>query len=173
MPSFETPNGDKKQKYTLEPGVHGWKVVERVEFGDYQFYTEDRISQRSGDEQIQLVLLVGSTEEHIQNIQMLTFSDAAMWKVAEFLKSAGIYAGEGVPVCLMAKMCIGLTGKCRTANEIPEGKKYERTDIAEFLEAPEQHPEKIPGYLKSENAADAAKRLEAVGEPDYSDDIPW
>ena len=172
MPSFNTPNGEKKQKYTLDEGVHGWKVVERVEFGDYQFFTEDRLSQRNGDEQIQLALLVGSTEEHVQNLQVLTFSDAAMWKVAEFLKSAGIYAGEGVPVCLMAKMCIGLTGKCRTVNEVPEGKKYARTEIAEFLEAPEQHPEKIPGYLMSESAGDAAVRLQAPQPPD-DDDIPF
>lgn len=169
MPNFNTPNGEKKQKYTLDPGVHGWKVVEQVTFGDYRFLTEDRISQRSGDEQIQLALLVGREAEHVQNIQTLTFSDAAMWKVAEFLKSAGIYAGEGVPVYLVAKMCIGLTGKCRTVNQIPEGKQYERTDIAEFLEAPEQHPEIIPGYLMSESAGEAAARLQAPAD----DNIPW
>jgi hypothetical protein len=170
--------GAERSKNTLDNGVWKWRIMrEGFAFGKTQL-TEEGYTGK-GDEKIQLVVKVGDTSQNIIVVEALSFSDAAEWKRNEFLKAAGIYPGENVPYYLTPEMCIDLHGNCRTKNKV-DG-EYTNTKIDEWLEATEQHPERIPGFLMTEDAADAAARMPhpAMGvqapdaEPIVEDDIPF
>jgi len=158
--------GATKTTYTLEDGVWLWKILPDGEAFRQQKFTEEGYT-KNGDEKIQLVVKVGDTSQSIIVIETLSFGDSSEWKLNEFLKAAGIYPGEGVPYNLTARMCVGLSGKCKTRNK--KDGDYTNTNICDWLEAAEQHPEKIPGFLISD--ADGVKT--EVGEPNYTDDIPF
>jgi len=160
--------GATKTAYTLEDGVWLWKVLESGEAFKQQKFTEEGYT-KNGDEKIQLVVKVGDRSHNIIVIETLSFGESSEWKLNEFLKSAGIYPGEGVPYNLTARMCVDLVGKCRTRNK--QTGDYTNTNISDWLEAPEQHPENIPGFLGTEDDTDRAAKT--TDEPDYTDSIPF
>jgi hypothetical protein len=174
MPRGTARNIEKKV-YTLPESEWQWRVVDRAAFGSKDFCTEDGFTSTGGYEKIQLIVKVGNAQQHIHVFVNLIFTDAAAWKVTEFMKSAGIFPGDGVEYYLTAHMCIGLGGTCRTRNEVPDGSKFERTQIVEFLETAEQHPEKIPGFLMTQDAGEAAMQIQGrVENTEYEqDDIPF
>jgi hypothetical protein len=133
-------------KYTLENGEYMWRVIPEVTTGDRVFRTSDGHSDK-GDEQINLVLKVGTRDEQITVLDRLTFSSRAQWRVSEFLRSAGAYPGHGVSIDLKAEQCIGLGGKCRTLNGEPDYKGKVYTSIDRYLEAEKQDPGKIKGLV--------------------------
>lgn len=166
-------------KYTLEPGEYYFRVVPRMETGGgYVFKTEDDTS-RNGDPQIKLVLQVGDDDGTIHVLESLTFTKKAMWRISGFLKAVGAYPGKGELFSLDAEKCIGMKGRCRTINEVPQGSQYERTRIDEWVPAPEQKPEMIEKVkpTATELAMESQKRREPEssggGGGDYTDDIPF
>lgn len=156
----------EKQKYTLDDGVWRWKVLTDGEAFKRQQFTEEGLTT-GGDDKIQLVVKVGDVKHSIILIETLTFSAKAEWKMNEFLKSAGIYAGKGVQYFLTAEMCVGLQGQCRTKNK--QNGDYLNTNIAEFLEAGSQHPESIPGFLMS----DTENAMAVQSPAEVEDEIPF
>jgi len=159
--------GATKPKYTLDDGVWKWKVLPDGEAFRKQQFTEEGMTT-AGDDKIQLVVKVGDSNQSIVVLETLTFNAKAEWKRNEFLKSAGIYAGEGVEYFLTAEMCIGLSGMCRTVNKEKNG--YTNTHIAEFLEFGTQHPESIPGFLMSD--VDNAVEVQTTN-IDETDPLPF
>lgn len=156
-------------KYTLENGEYMWRVIPEVTMGDRVFTTSDGHSDK-GDEQINLVLKVGTKEEQITVLERLTFSSKAQWRISEFLRSAGAYPGHGVSIDLKAHQCIGLGGKCRTLNSEPDYKGKVYTNIDNFLEAETQDPNKIRGLVcGDEPAPNPTKSEETI----YDDQIPF
>ena len=162
--------GATKKSYQLENGVWMWKVLDTGEAFGRQQFTEDGFT-RNGDEKIQLVLKVGNEKQNITIIETLTFNEASEWKLNEFLKSAGIYPGEGVDYFLTGKMCVGLRGQCRTVNKERNG--YTNTNIAEFLEAGSQHPETLNGFLLSEKDMAINPDYPTPDTPVDNSDIPF
>jgi len=143
MPHTTTTDGTGGNRYTLEPGQHEWLVVPDIEFGQGNYAKTELKRSSTGNEQIQLALVVGNEDGAVTVIDYLTFTDKAAWRISTFLKSAGVYPGSGVDIDLTPQMCIGLTGMCETINELPQNGKYERTKVKTWLPAEEQHPERL------------------------------
>ena len=161
--------GAMPKKYTLDDGVWQWRIMVDGEAFRKQQFTEERLT-KSGDDMIQLVVKVGNAEQNIIIMEYLVFSDSSEWKLNEFLKSAGIYPGE-VEYFLSAEMCVGLRGQCKTINRTKDN--YTNTHIASWLEAGEQQPGSLPGFLMSEDMGVAVSELQAPSEPVDDSVIPF
>ena len=163
--------GAVAKKYTLDNGVWQWRILAEGDAFNKQQFTEERLTTK-GDDMIQLVVKVGDKTHSIIIIENVTFNDAAEWKLNEFLKSAGIYAGEGVDYYITAEMCVGLHGQCNTANK--QSGEYTNTKIASWLEAGEQKPESLPGFLSTPTDEEQSAQAEvATPEPIEQDDVPF
>ena len=171
MPRGTAHNVEEKV-YTLPKGRWQWKVLPFAAFGNTEYHTEEGLTSKGGYEQIRLIIKVGDASKSINVFENLVFTDAAAWKITQFMKSAGIFPGDGVEYYLTAPMCFGLSGYCETDNEKPDGSKYERTNIVRFLETSAQHPESIPGFLMSDDASAVAMQAQKP-ETEYDDEIPW
>jgi hypothetical protein len=137
------------------------------------FRTKDTVSQNN-DQQISLVVQVGDGEDTINVLESLTFSQAAQFRIGQFLRSAGAYPGHGVNIELKAKMCVGLRGRCRTENTVPKPGEFKKTKIKEWIESTMQDSHRIPGLIVSDTLPHPAMGVQAPdAEPIVEDDIPF
>ncbi|MCD8349115.1 MAG: hypothetical protein LUC93_00700 [Planctomycetaceae bacterium] len=149
MASFRT---EGRQGYVrLKPGKYAWKVEEAES------------AYKDGVEQIKLVLKVGTREQQMQIYETLTFSEKAFFRVEQFMKSAGIYPGDGVEVEIYPSSVLQLPCWCDTFDRAASnGKTY--AEIDKWLEASSQRADFLP-------------RRREVEEPVYRtepvDDIPF
>jgi|GEM_PF-1949321 hypothetical protein len=121
-----------REGYTkLEPGKpYFFKVIE----------AEAKYSQRSGDDQIQLVLFVGDKSGKTKVFETLTFSDKAYFRIEHFLKAAGRYPGDGIAVYFDETDVINLSGRCTIRYELNEKNNKEYAKIDDWLCADRQTP---------------------------------
>lgn len=161
MASFRTEGREEYAR--LAPGRYAW----RVEKADPEYREKD------GAEQIKLTLKVGTRAQSVTVFETLTFSENAFYYVERFLKSAGIYPGDGEDVDVYPSELIGKTGWCETCDkESTNGKTYVR--IAKWLAASEQSPNALPrshrrgGMVASADRYDQDSAVAPTG-----DDIPF
>jgi hypothetical protein len=119
MPIITTNKGDAPKRIILKPGEHNFEVVDANEK-----------KSEAGNDYIELKLRVG--EEQASVYDNLVFTDAAMWKVSQFLYATGLAKSEGESINLVEEDCLGLTGRCL----IKTGKdknKQDRNEIDSYL----------------------------------------
>lgn len=128
MPAIRTEG--RAEFVRLQPGKNYWWRVESA---------EDMYSKK-GDPQIKLTLKVGDKEGVVKMFESLTFNENAFFRVEMFLKSAGVYPGDGVDIEFSSSDCVGLKGGCTVRDEesTRDGKVYGRID--KWLEANAQNP---------------------------------
>lgn len=137
MASFRTEG--RKAYERLKPGKYFWKVEEAES------------AYKNGVEQIKLILRVGDKTGEAKVYDTLTFSDKAFFRVELFLKSAGVYPGDGVDVDVYPSALVGLSGWCETFDKKADnGRTY--TNIDTWLEASKQDPQYL--FRLAERQAD-------------------
>jgi hypothetical protein len=144
----------------LEPGPYFWKVTK----AEHQY-------SKNGDEQFVLTLLVGNQGVQAEIKEFLTFSEKAYWRVEAFLKSAGMYAGDGVDIHFEALDCVGLHGSCTVKDEPGRNdpsKTYSRID--RWLEANNQNPN--PAWIERARKPTEQGTSYSSSDP-AGDDIPF
>lgn len=140
MPGMRTKG--RVEHVRLKPGRNYWWRVEDA---------EDLYSLK-GDPQIKLILKVGDRDGTVKMFESLTFNENAFFRIELFMKSAGVYPGDGVDVEFAAADCIGLQGGCTVRDEESkkDGKAYSRID--KWLEANAQNP--LRTWIDRARAAD-------------------
>lgn len=117
MPSFTTGQPQQGGTIILAPGEYPFEVTN----------CEAKTS-KAGNPMFELKLRVGDKASVYDN---LVFTQAAFWKIDQFLRAVGAHPGEGQSIDLEADDCIGhkgrvkiRTGKTASGNDRNEVESY-------------------------------------------------
>jgi hypothetical protein len=104
--------------------------------GIYDFTVADaneKISQSSGNDMIELELLIkGSDEEEVRIFDNLVFTSNSFWKIDAFRICTGDKLVAGQSVEFTAEDCLDRAGKCYVIVDKYEGR--ERNKVREYLD---------------------------------------
>ena len=121
MPIITTNKGEAPKRALIK-GEHPFEVIDATE----------KKSKEKGNDYIELKLRVDANGEKGTVWDNLTFTEASMWKVSQFLYATGMCKVEGESINVVAEDCLGLTG--RAVFKIgKDSNKNERTEVESYV----------------------------------------